>query len=165
LESFSIALPPCRAQEDLVKSQAFLGSELLGMRFQIFGELVLARLHGCHVLSEKFHLLPHAAANNDIVSIQARGPAFAVEHLVANVVVNEALQFLRSRRTPPRAGEAVREGGDAPDRDDNLGRRHRLILPVEHAKEAEQRRPQYEELQQWLPQQMQLQGVYQIGDV
>ncbi len=149
----------------MVKSQAFLGPELLGMGCQIGGKLFLARLNGGHVLSEKFHLLPHAAANDDIVSVQAGRSAFAVEHLVANVVVNEALQFLLSRRTPPCAGEAIRKGGDARHGDDNLGRRLCFVLLAEHAEEAEQRRPQHEELQQRLPQQMQLQGVYQIGDV
>ena len=38
-------------------------------------------------------------------------------------------------------------------------------LLLDHAEETEQGRPQHQEMQQRLPQQRKLQGVYQIGDV
>jgi len=40
------------------------------------------------------------------------GSALAVEHLVANVVLDEALQFLLARRPPPRPRKSVAEVGD-----------------------------------------------------
>ena len=130
----------------MVKGQAFFGPESLGMGCQKGSELLLARLNGGHVLGKEFHLLSHAAANDDIVAVQAGRSAFAIEHLVANIVVDETLQFRLGRRTPPRAGEAVLKGGDTLRGDDDLGRRLCFILLAEHAEEGEQGRPQQEEL-------------------
>jgi hypothetical protein len=149
----------------MVKGQAFFGPEALGMGRQIGGQLFLARLHGGHVLDDEFHLLSHAAANDDIVAVQARRSAFAIEHLVANVVLDKALQFLLGRRTLPRAGETVRQGGDALLGDNDLGGRLCFVLLAEETEEAEEDSPKQEELEQRLPEQMQLHGVYQIGDV
>ena len=39
------------------------------------------------------------------------------------------------------------------------------VLLADHAEETEQGRPEHEEMQQRLPQQRKLQGVYQIGEV
>ncbi len=75
----------------MMKGQAFLHPELLRMGCQIGGKLFLARLHGRHVIREKFHLLSHAAANDGIVAVQAGCSAFAIKHLVANVVLDETL--------------------------------------------------------------------------
>ena len=104
--------PRC-AQEDVMECQPILGPEPFRIGCEIGRELFVARLCGSHVLGEEFHLLPHTAANDEVVAVQARRPAFAIENLVADVVLDEALQFLLGRRTPPRAGESVREGGDA----------------------------------------------------
>ena len=148
----------------MTECQPILGPEPFRIGCKIGRELFVARLRGSHVLGEEFHLLPHAAANDDVVAVQARRPAFAIENLVADVVLDEALQLLLGRRTPPGAGEPVGEGGDARRRNDDL--RGRLgVLLVDQAEETEQGRPEHEEMQQRLPQQRQLQGVYQIGDV
>ena len=95
-----------------MERQAVLGPKPLRIGCKIGRELFIARLCGGHVLGEKLHLLPHAAANDDIVAVQAGRSALAIEHLVANVVLDEALQFLLARRAPPCAGETVREVGD-----------------------------------------------------
>ena len=147
-----------------MECQPVLGPKPFRIGCEIGRELFIARLCGSHVLGEEFHLLPHTAANDDIVAVQARRPAFAIENLVADVILDEALQLLLGRRTPPSTSELVCEGGNARRRNDDL--RGRLgVLLVDHAEETEQSRPKHEEMQQGLPQKRQLQGVYQIGDV
>ena len=86
----------------------------------------------------------------------------AIEHLVADVVLDETAQFLRTRRALPGAGEAVCQVLDPRRGNDDL-RRLRL-LAADQIEEAEQRRPEHEEVQQRLLQQAR-HGVYQIGDV
>ena len=77
-----------------MERQSVLGPEPLRVRCEIGRELLVARLRGSHVLGEEFHLLPHAPANEEIVAVEARCLAFAVENLVADVVLDEALQLL-----------------------------------------------------------------------
>ena len=147
-----------------MEGQPVLGPKPFRIGCEIGRELFVARLRGSHVLGEKFHLLPHAAANDEIVAVEARRPAFAIENLVADVILDEALQLLLGRRAPPGASESVREVGNARRRNDDL--RGRLgVLLADQAEETEQGRPEHEEMQQRLPQQRKLQGVYQIGDV
>ena len=127
-------------------------------------ELVIARLYGRHVLGEEFHLLPHTAANDDVVAVETRRPPFPIENLVADVILDQAFQLLRGRRPPPRTGEPVRQRGDARRRNDDL-RGGLGILLADQAEETEQGRPEHEEMQQRLPQERSIQGVYQIGEV
>jgi hypothetical protein len=54
--------------------------------------------------------LPHTTANDEVVAVQARRPAFAIENLVADVILYQALQLLLGRRPPPGASESVGEG-------------------------------------------------------
>jgi hypothetical protein len=75
--------------------------------------LFIARLDGSHVLGEEFHLLPHTAANDAVIAIQPRRPAFSVENLLPNVILYEALQLLVCRRALPRAPKSICEGGNA----------------------------------------------------
>ena len=126
-------------------------------------ELFFARLSASHVLGEKLHLLPDAPANDDVVAVEARGAALAVEYLVADVVFDEAVQLLLRRRTPPGARESVGKIGDALRRNDDL-RGLRLLLADETV-ETEQRRSDHQEMQQRFPQKRAHQGVYQIGEV
>ena len=107
--------PPRRValKKDMMERQPVLGPEPFRIGREIGRELLVARLCGSHVLGEEFHLLPHAAANDDVVAVEARRPAFAIENLVADVILDEALQFLLGRRAPPSASETVGEGGDA----------------------------------------------------
>ena len=93
-----------------MKRQPILGPKPLRIGCQMGRELFIAWLRGRHVLGEEFHLLPHAAANDEVVAVQPRGPSFAIENFVANVILDEALQFLFGRRAPPGAGKSVRRG-------------------------------------------------------
>ena len=92
-----------------MECEPVLGPEPFRVGCQEGRELLVARLRGSRVLGEEFHLLPHAAANDDIVAVEARRPAFAIENLVADVALDEDLQFLLGRRTPPGASETVGE--------------------------------------------------------
>ena len=149
---FQCAAAPGRAEKDMLERQPVLGAKPLRIGCQIGRELFVAWLRGSHVLGEKFHLLPHAPANEEIVAVQARRLAFAIENLVANLVLDEALQFLLGRRTPPGPREPVCEVGHALGRNDDL--RGRLgVLLADQTEETEQRRPEHEEMQQRLPQQ------------
>jgi len=94
-----------------LECEAILGPEALRVSLKIGSKLLLAWLRGRHSFSQKLHLLPHAAANDDVVAVQAGRSALAIEHFVANVVIDEALQFLFARRAPPCTGEAVRQIG------------------------------------------------------
>ena len=89
-----------------------LGSKALRIGRKIGGKLLIARLGCGHVLGQKFHLLPHTTAYDDVVPVQAGCSALAVEHLVADVVLDQALQFLLARRPPPRPRKSVAEVGD-----------------------------------------------------
>src|SRR6185312_3731929 len=87
--------------------QAILDLEPLRMRRNIGGELFRGRLRANYVFGDKLHLLPHAATNDDVVPIQSRRLALTIENLVANVVFDEALQFLLGWLATPCASEAV----------------------------------------------------------
>ena len=93
-----------------MEGQPVLGPKPFRIGCEIGRELFIARLCGSHVLGEEFHLLPHAAANDEVVAVEAGRPAFAIENLVADVILDEALQFLLGRRAPPGAGEIGRRG-------------------------------------------------------
>ena len=92
-----------------MECQPVVGSKPIRIGCEIGRELFIARLCRGHVLGEEFHLLPHTAANNEVVAVQARSPAFAIENLVADVILDKALQFLLGRRAPPSASESVCE--------------------------------------------------------
>ncbi len=132
--------------------QPILAPEPFGIRRQIRRELCVARLRGRHVLDDEFHLLAQAAANDDVVAIKPQRPALAIEHLVANVVIDEAAQLLRARRALPGAGEAVGQVLD-PRRGNDDPRRLLRFLLADQIEETEQRCPEDEEVQQRLLQQ------------
>jgi hypothetical protein len=115
------------------------------------GKLLLAGVRGRYILSEEFHLLSYAPTNDDVISVQAGRSALAIEDLLPNVVLDKTLQFLLGRRTSPRAGKALREGRDARRGDDDFGGSLCFVLLAEHAEEAEEGRPEQEELEQRLP--------------
>src|SRR4030081_1108535 len=89
-----------------------LGPEAFRIGREIGGKLVIGWLGCGHFLRQKFHLLPHAAAYDDIAAVQAGRSALAVEDLVADVVLDQALQFLLARRPPPGSRKSVAEVGD-----------------------------------------------------
>src|SRR5687767_3111378 len=96
----------------MMKCHAIFGPEPVQIGCEIGCELFIARLHGSHVFREEFHLLPHTAANDEVIAVQARRPAFAIENLVADEILDEALQLLLGWRASPSASKSVCEGGD-----------------------------------------------------
>ena len=97
------------AEIDVTERQPVLGPEPLRVGREVGRELLLGRLRGSHVLGDELHLLPQAAADDDVVAVEARRPAFAIEDLVADVILDQALQLLlrsadaaRCARTGPR---------------------------------------------------------------
>ena len=141
-----------------------LGSKALRIGRKIGGKLLIGRLGCGHVLGHKFHLLPHTTAYDDVVPVQAGRSALAVEHLVANVVLDQALQFLLARKPPPRPRESVAEVGDPRGgNNDFLGRVGFLL--VDQMKDAKESRAEHQKLEQRLSQKRKSQGVYQIGEV
>jgi hypothetical protein len=89
---------PCCAQKDQMECEPVLGPEPFRVGCQEGCELLVARIHGSRVLCKEFHLLPHAAASDNIIAVEAGRPAFAVENLVADVVFDEELQLPLGRR-------------------------------------------------------------------
>src|SRR5690349_2371045 len=129
-----------------MECELVLGAEAFRICRQIGRKLLIARLGCGHVLGEKFHLLPDAAANDDVVALQAGGSALAVEDLVADIVLDQALQFLLTWRPSPRSRKSVAEVGDPRGGyHDSLGR-VRVSLARE-AVEREQHRTKREELE------------------
>jgi hypothetical protein len=89
--------------------------------------------------------LPHAAADDDVVAIKPRCSSRAVEHFVADIVLDQVLQFLPARLSPPRPRKSVREVGDPRSGNNDLFRRLRASL-VNESKEDKQDRTQRQEL-------------------
>ena len=158
------ARAPRRAQENLAECEMIFGLEVLRVGLKIGGKLLLGRLRDSQIFSEKFHFLPYTAANDHVVAVEARRSTLAVEHLVANVIIDEALQFFFARRALPRTDETVGQIGN-PSRRNNYSCGRFSFLPVDKVKQAKQSRAEHEKLKQRLSQQRELQGVYQIGDV
>jgi len=114
-----------------------LGPEALRIGGEIGRKLLIIRLRYVHVLGEKFHLLPHAASNDSVVAVEAGRPALAVENLVANVVLNQVLQFLLARQPSPRPRKSVAEVGDPGGGNHEFLGRLRVLL-ADEAVEPEQ---------------------------
>ena len=123
-----------------------LGLESLRLGPKIGRKLVLGGFGDGGIFSEKLHLLSHTAANDDVIAVEAGGAALAVEHFVANVVVDEALQFLFARRALPGTGESLRKAGDPGGRNnDPFGRLS--LLAADQMKQTKQRRAEHEKLE------------------
>ena len=148
----------------MAECKTILDPEPLWISRKMVGKLFLGRLRVDHVFGDKFHLLPHAATNDDIVAVQSSRLALTIENLVANVVFDEVLQFLLGWRATPCASEAVGQVCHARRGNDDL-RGCISFLLVDDAEKSEQDTPEHEELKQRLPQQREVHGVYQIGDV
>ena len=124
------------------------------------------------ILADELHLLAQPAADHDVVLLEAERECLAIEDLLLDVVLDQAVEFRRGRRPAPRALEQL---GQVPDF--RLGD-HDPIRPfvghfADHAVEQEQSRAQHQEMEQRLTQDLlqsghrapQPAGVYQIGDV
>jgi hypothetical protein len=73
------------------------------------GKLRFGRFGGRNLFDEKFHLLPHAPANDDVIAVKPGGPPCAVKDLVPDVVLDQALQLLLAWRPVPRPRKSVAE--------------------------------------------------------
>jgi len=80
-----------------MECKLILGSEALRIGREIRRKLLVTRLGYRHVIREKFHLLSHAAANDDVVAVQTGRSALAVEYLIPDIVLDQSLQFLLVR--------------------------------------------------------------------
>ena len=78
----------CGAEVDMPECQPVLAPEPFGVRRQIGRELAVARLRDRHVLGDEFQLLAQAAADDGVVAVKSQHLALAIEHLVANVVLD-----------------------------------------------------------------------------
>jgi hypothetical protein len=165
---------PRRAQEHLAECETILRLETFGVGLKISSKLRLAGLRDRRVFREKLHLLSNATSDYDVVAVEAGCPAFAVKNFIANIVVDEALQFIFTRPALPRTGEAIGQIGN-PRRRNNDSIGLFSFSAIEEMKKTKQSRAQHEKLEQGLFQQREFQdayhmkasdqGVYQIGDV
>ena len=78
------------------------------------------RFRDGNFFGKKFHLLPHAAPNDDVVAVKPSGSACAVEDLVTDIVLDQAIQFLLARRPPPSLRKAIAKIGDLRGGNDDL---------------------------------------------
>ena len=154
-----LAAPAC-TEKDVLERQPVLGAKPLRIGCQIGRELFVAWVRGSHVLGEKLHLLPHPPADDGVVAIEPKNLALAIKHFVANAALDEAKQFLGDWRALPCPRETIGQVLDLSRGNDDLGRL-RLLL-ADQTVEAEQRRPEHQEMQQWLPQQAR-HGAYRAG--
>ena len=76
------------------------------------GKLRFGRFGGRNLFDEKFHLLPHAPANDDVIAVKPGAPPCAVKDFVADVVLDQALHLLLARRPAPRPRKSVAESFD-----------------------------------------------------
>jgi hypothetical protein len=53
------------------------------------------------VLGEELHLLRHAALDDGVVLVQTHGQGFAVQHLLADLVLHERAKLVGSRLPAP----------------------------------------------------------------
>jgi hypothetical protein len=99
--------PAIGAQEDLTKGDLGVLSVDVGVRLEPGLELGLGRwecLRG--VLHEKLELLPEAPPNDGVLAVETHRSGLTRGHLLADVVVDEALQLLLRGWTPPGPGKA-----------------------------------------------------------
>jgi hypothetical protein len=124
------------------------------------------------ILAQKLHLLAQPAADHDVVALEAERQGLAVEDLLLDMILDQAVELRRGRRPAPGSPEQL---GQIPD----LGfGHHDLVRPLlgrlaDHAEQQEQPGAQDQEMEQRLAQDLvqsghltpQPAGVYQIGEV
>ena len=121
-------------------------SEALWMGLEKIYELRFGWFGDGNFFGKKFHLLPHAAANDGVVAVKPRRPACAVEDLIADVVFDQAIQFLLARRSPPSLREAIPKIGDPRGGNNDLLGRFSASL-CDESIDSEQYRAKHEELE------------------
>ena len=154
----------CRTEKHVMERKAVFGPETIRIGGEKGRKLAFGRFGDRNLFGQKLHLLPHAAADDDVIAIKPGCSSRAVEDFVANIILDQVLQFLLARRSPPRPRKSIRKVGDPRSGNNNLFRRLRASL-VNESIEGKQDRTQHQELKQRLSEQPGDQGVYQIGDV
>ena len=161
------------AQIHLRKADPGGSSKAIGVLGQERPQLGLGRLClRCDILADELHLQAQLATDHGVVAIETERECLAIEDLLLEVVLDQAVQLRRGRRPAPRSLEHL---GQVPDL--RLGD-HDPIGPLvgqlpDHAVQDEQTRAQHQEMQQRLAQDLlqsghrtpQPAGVYQIGEV
>src|SRR5580765_4003503 len=101
------------------------------------------------IFAQEFKLLPHAAPHDDVVLIQPHGLRLAIEHFLANVVVDQPLHFFLGRWAHPRATETDDDAFDLALRNNDLlpGADSDVARPSSNEKK---RRPQQKKVKQRL---------------
>ncbi len=137
-----------RIEIHLPKRESRFGGKRGGMRLQVGLQFRIARLRRRgEAVGDEFHLLLQAAADDEVVLVQAQRQRLAVIDFLPHPVPDQALQLLAGGRPLPGADEALRHGRDLALRDDDLS-------PVvagalgHQAVGRKDRRPQQEEMQQ-----------------
>jgi hypothetical protein len=149
---------PIGAQVHLTEGHLGFDPDAIGMLVQPGPELRVGgrRLVGA-VLDEEFELLAKPAPDDGVVAVQTRRERVARGHLLAHVVVHEALELLTRRRPLPAAGEAGHERIDLPGPDDDSPRPGPAVAaPGRHGKEQ---RAEHEEVDERLTQPTSPHGV------
>ena len=107
------------------------------------------------------------APDDRVVLVDSQRLPFAIQRLLEDVVVHEAVQLHSGGRALPGLGEERGEILDAALRDDDLAAApFAPPAPAQESIEREHQDPEDDEVEQRLPQEaLQSQGVYQIGEV
>ena len=112
-----------RIEIHLPKRESRFGGERGGMRRQVGLQFRIARLRRRgEALGNEFHLLLQAAADDEVVLVEAQRQRLAVIDFLPHPVPDQALQFLAGGCPLPGADEALRHGRDLALRDDDLSR-------------------------------------------
>ena len=147
------------------KRSAMLGEERLQLGLGRLGRLG-------DVLADELHLLAQPAADHDVVALEAERQGLAIEDLLLDVVLDQAVELRLGRRPAPGALEQLGQVLDLRCAD------HDPVRPLlgrlaDHAEQHEQPGAQHQEMEQRLAQDLlqcghrtpQPAGVYQIGEV
>jgi len=114
---------PVATEVDMAKRQARLDAEGVEMLLQEGLQLLVGRrgpLGG--LLGEELQLLPQAAADDGVVAVQAHGYGLAVQHLLADIIVDQPCQLLCRGQALPGAREADQQMLEMARRDHDVAR-------------------------------------------
>jgi hypothetical protein len=147
-------LPPVGREIQMAKRDAPQQREPLRVPREPRLEFVVRRLPQLgHVLEEELHLLDQPAPDDRIIFVQAECQRLAVEDLLADVALDQAVQLLGGDRPallprPPRLQARHLGGGDL----DHLRGGGRVAVPARGV-QPEQQRPDQEKVQEGLVEQ------------
>ena len=100
-----------RVEIQLAEGELLLHAKLVGVRLQIRIQLGVGRLGlGGNVVGDEFHLLLQAAADDEVVLVQAQRQRLAVIDFLPHPLPDQTLPFLAGGRPLPGAGEGLHHG-------------------------------------------------------